>query len=411
MKKTYIYLLLFALSAFSVSCQCHHRVLPDFIDPPRFSAKPGKECPPSSLTYSISDESYNFLSSDWSYQPKEIVVSSSQTILEAMLDANPGIGDCYFDLISCLGGAKLIGEMSADKAGYFKSTGPVNINVLPLCDIHLNWVNDFKNIFIQVLEGNICLYEVYIPQSFLSFTCEFEMQNETDDPQEVVIPAGQMLEVNGNDVQNVVVSKARTIYLLPHEQTKVSVPILCAAHHRGNPQGYAARVTPFILDTQPQDYDSQYSLWNRIESAEVTFYAWRSGDRIPTGRSRYGHAFVRLPGVGVIGFGPRHKSKRILLGDEGRIFDHSSQVKYATDSCRIKVSDTQLKAMIDKLEELQSNVPDYELGRYDCTSFTMDIADAGGINYGYRSAIQWPISFIEELKAHNSNQSYSYSLW
>lgn len=74
------------------------------------------------------------------------------------------------------------------------------------------------------------------------------------------------------------------------------------------------------------------------------------------------------------------------------------------DSCRIKVSEEAQKAMIKKLRQLQGNVPKYRIGRYDCTSFVMDIADAAGIRYGARITIQTPVGFMQELKKYN----YSY---
>ena len=407
MRKAYTRLLLLTASVFVVSCQCQQKIRPDILDPADRPIEAGKECPPASLAQSMSDDAFKFLSSDWSYQPKEIEVSGG----EAMLDAYPNLGAYYFEHFSNLGGPKLIGEMSADKAGYSFSTGPVTVKVLPLSEMHLQWVNDRFNIFTQVIEGHITLFDVDITDSYWDFTCDFQMCNNTNERLFVEIPAGQMLEVVGDGVQNVVVSKGKTIHLPPNEIVTASVPILCAAHHRSNPKGYPARVTPFILDIPSQDIRSQNGVWNRIESAEVTFYAWRSGDRTQSGTSTYGHAFVRLPGAGVYGFGARHRGKRLLLGEPGEIFEHSHLVRYATDSCRVKVTDKQLKAMIDKLEYLQLHVPEYELGRYDCTSFTMDIADAGGIRYGTRSLIQWPISFIEEMKAHNTERSYSYGMW
>lgn len=385
-----------------VSRGCQPKNRPDILNPPKKVLKKKEECPPSSLSKIIPRKRFNELRSHWSYLPKDIEVSRGQTIEEAVLDAYPDCKDVYGrNSFKNFGGPKLIAEMSADRAGYYFSQGPASFHILPLDDLHLKWVDDEQNIFLQVLAGNVSLTKVEIPYALFSFKCGFELENNQDDSLVVVFPAGQMIETAGQGVQNVVVSRTEEYKLAPRRQYTISVPIFCAAQHRGNPQGYPARVTPFMLDVDPQGYQNQSSIWSDIETREVTFYAWRSGDRTQSGTSKYGHAFVRLSGVGVFGFSAKHRGKKLLLGEEGLIFDHSELVKFATDSCRIRVSESQMTAMVAKLNELQRNVPQYELGRYDCTSFVMDIADAGRINYGYRDLIQWPISFIGELKAHN----------
>ena len=91
-----------------------------------------------------------------------------------------------------------------------------------------------------------------------------------------------------------------------------------------------------------------------------------------------------------------------LLDDDGIIFDHTSNLQYATDSCRIKLSREAQQAMVRKLRQLQADVPNYSAGHYDCTSFVMDLADAAGIRYGSRITIQTPVGFMQELKAHNN---------
>ena len=392
-----------AFASLLVSCECQRRRLPDILDPPTEQIKKGKECPPSSWTQNVSRYTYDFLCTCMSYQPEEITVSRNQTIFDAVLGAYPNWYEIYSDDPSAvsLGGGKLLGEMSADRVGHYSSYGPVSINILPLSDMHLRWIDDKRNLFFLAMEGDITLYEARIPYSLFSFRCDFDLVNNWGEYLDVVIPEGQMIESHNHGVQNVVVSRTVTRQLEPYEQTTISVPVLCASQHRGDPKGSRARLTPFMLDIPARDYQSQHYVWNDIETREVTFYAWRSGDRTQSGTSRFGHAFVRLPGVGVYGFGAQHRGKRLLLGGQGIIFDHSQLVQYATDSCRVNVTDKQMKAMVAKLNALRLDEPLYELGRYDCTSFVMDIADAGGIKYGPRAVIQWPISFIEELKAHN----------
>jgi hypothetical protein len=151
-------------------------------------------------------------------------------------------------------------------------------------------------------------------------------------------------------------------------------------------------------------FQSQQTVWKLLESDDdpnsyVTFYVWGKGAITSSGRASVtGHAFVRIPEAGVFGFSSAHGG---LLDDDGNIYDHTSDIRYATDSCRIKVSDVSKKAIIKKLKQLQANVPKYRIGHYDCTSFVMDIADAGGIHYGNRATIQTPVGFMQELKKHN----------
>ena len=183
------------------------------------------------------------------------------------------------------------------------------------------------------------------------------------------------------------------------------MPIFCAAQHRTSPVGKSARMTPYVMKAPISAFRSQQNIWDYIESDDnpnsyVTFYVWGKGTITSSGMpSPTGHAFVRIPNLGVIGFGSLHGG---IFDDEGIVFDHSSKIRYATDSCRIKVSDEAMMAMTKKVEYLQRNVPRYKIGRYDCTSFVMDVADAGGIQYGYRITIQTPVGFMEELKKHNN---------
>lgn len=140
----------------------------------------------------------------------------------------------------------------------------------------------------------------------------------------------------------------------------------------------------------------------------VTFYIWKAGDPTPNGgTSDCGHAFVRIPTVGTWGFSAdtsQVEDEWDLIRCPGQISDHTSMIAYATDSCRIKVSRRQISAMTRKLRELQRETPHYGLGWSDCTSFVMDIADAGRIKYGRRFGTQFPIEFMEKLQTHNSQQ-------
>lgn len=120
----------------------------------------------------------------------------------------------------------------------------------------------------------------------------------------------------------------------------------------------------------------------------MVFYIWHSGDRTPSGKSQFGHSFVFIPQIGYVGYG-------------GVVSDHRASRAYATDSCVVYINEEQLAAAKEKLREWQRITPKYSLGRRDCTSFAMDIADAAGVQYGNRTWIQWPAGFMDGLHQYN----------
>ena len=315
---------------------------------------------------------------------------------------------CYdFDNV---GGIKLIGEMSADRAGYNYSyySYPISLNILSLSQLHLGFISSCNNVVCLVVDGKVMIESAKIVSGTIGMGIDINVKNQTQSYQEVEFTQGQMVEVKEPHVQNVLIASTATAQLQPKETWHFSLPVFCAAHHRTSPTGFDARITPYIMNAPATTYQSQQDVWRVLESDEdpnsyVTFYVWGKGDATSSGRSLTGHAFVRIPKVGVIGFSSLHGG---ILNDDGRIYDHTTNIKYATDSCRIKVSEEAKKLMIKKLHQLQLNVPKYKIGRYDCTSFVMDLADAGGIHYGSRISIQTqtPVGFMQELKKHN----YSY---
>lgn len=138
----------------------------------------------------------------------------------------------------------------------------------------------------------------------------------------------------------------------------------------------------------------------------MVFYAWGKGPINDGRRSPTGHAFVYVPKVGYIGYGPAHGK---WIDDDGVIFNHQRQVQNAQDSCVIYITNTQLKNVYNKVRVLKKNTPRYYLGHYDCTSFVMDIADAADIRYGKRILIQTPIGFLQELKKYNYKSHHGHS--
>ena len=340
----------------------------------------------------------------WSYSPQTIDIPAQTTMGQAVYNTFPNFRRCYD--YSYTGGTKLIGEMSADRAGYNYSfySYPISLQILSLSQLHLGFVASQYNIICQIILGNIEIDATQIISGYNGMRIEIKVVNKTDSYQNVIFEQGQMIEVAEHHVQNVVLSSKAEAQLTPKGSWSFTLPVFCAAHHRNSPTGYSARLTPYVMNAPSNTFQSQQRIWNVLESDDdpnsyVTFYVWGKGDVTSSGRrSATGHAFVRIPNVGVYGFSTKNGE---LLNDEGHIYDHTSSIRYATDSCRIKVSEEAIKAMTKKLRQLQQNVPRYKIGRSDCTSFVMDIADAGGIHYGTRITIQTPVGFMQELKKHN----------
>ena len=343
----------------------------------------------------------------WSYSPQTVSVPENTTIERAVSSLFSNARRCYaYDNV---GGIKLIGEMSADRAGYNYSFYPysISLNVLPLLQLHLEFVSSCNNIIPLVLEGKVVVESAKIISGCNGLNIDVVVRNQTSKYQDMEFVQGQMIEVAEPHVQNVVIASAANVQMPPNGTWHFTLPVFCAAHHRSSPADYSARITPYVLNAPSTTFQSQQNVWDVLESNDdpnsyITFYVWGKGTVTSSGRrSPTGHAFLRIPQVGVFGFSSKSGG---LLNDEGVIYDHTSKIQYATDSCRIKVSEEAKKAMTKKLRQLQQDVPMYRIGRYDCTSFVMDIADAGGIHYGTRITIQTPVGFMQELKKHN----YSY---
>lgn len=357
----------------------------------------------STETNNMSQEIYEI----WSYNPMSIAVSEQNTIERAVYENYPNMRKCYN--YNNIGGLKLIGEMSADRAGHNYSyySYPLTLNILSLSQLHLCFVSSHNNIICKIVDGIVKIESAEIVSTTAGMGLNIVVKNLTQTHQDVVLEQGQMVEVNEVHVQNVVITSQVEAQLDPHGEWHLGLPVYCASHHRNSPVGYAARITPYSMNAPAATFQSQQRVWNVLESNDdpnnyVTFYVWGKGTVTASGRrSPTGHAFVRIPQVGVFGFGSLHGG---LLNDDGIISDHTSSIRYATDSCRIKVSEEAKKTMIKKLRQLKNDVPKYSIGHYDCTSFVMDIADAGGIHYGARITIQTPVGFMQELKKHN----YSY---
>ena len=123
----------------------------------------------------------------------------------------------------------------------------------------------------------------------------------------------------------------------------------------------------------------------------LTFYAWNSGTNACL-KSDFGHTYVCV--------------EYNCYGYRTSGMDYETYEGCAKMMVSFNISDAALSRVNQKIREWQNNPVQYSLGRRDCTSFAMDVADAAGISYGSRSSIQWPIGFLERLRDYNSNATY-----
>lgn len=330
-----------------------------------------------------------------------------------------------------LGGGKLIAEMSADVYGYTGSLFNYDVPkvpILPLQQLKLEPVivdfnnppTDDSNIIILISRGVIridgdmvCNHAPDPSKGVFAVDIPIVTTDNTGSFVEVVIPEGQMVEVEGNGVQNMVITHTERVTLRPYTINTVRVYLACASRRRGDPKNHRVRFTPFKMNAPSDVYATQESVWNHIESKKVypiTFYV---RPRLHREDGKYskaylrdpGHAFVRIPRIGLTGYGSGGGGYMggIIAGD-GNISNHKSYYEKnlgVLDSCTVMVTKQQLQNIITGYERLVTEKKQYYIGYNDCTSFVMDIADAGGINYGNRMAIQFPTDFMSELKRHN----------
>jgi hypothetical protein len=335
--------------------------------------------------------------------PVEMEVPQGQSLQEAGREV-------YADLLDLerlgLGGIKLCAEMSADQQGRWSSSfyQPTNITFQSPPDLHLHKIvvtENSSNIICRIINGEIGVtvgnvqnnsYRTSAEQP--AFIINITASNRTEDTVSCVIPLGQMLEVQAPNVQNIVVSNTYSDILKPYQSKIFSVRAYCGAEKRQNPTYKPAKLTPFVLTAPTYAYNSQSSLWDFQRTKPVndkyytlTFYAWRVGSTNSRGeKSLTGHAFVDIPEIGVVGYG-------------GTVTDHSNQVQYADYKVSVKINETALRKAQAKYWEWKNNPPAYDLAKYDCTTFAMDIADAAGIYYGPRWTIQFPAGFLRNLTA------------
>jgi len=334
------------------------------------------------------------------------------------VDISPGVSlaeagrAIYTDLLDWeerfgFGGVKLCAEMSADQDDKFHSSfyEPTTIMFRPPSGLHLKKINVItgsSNIISRIVNGEIEVSvgtiqtKIFRQPEEVPFYIDVVVRNRIGDDIAVTIPQGQMLEVSAPNVQNIVVNEPTAISLSPYQTKTIRIWAYCAAEKRKDPTYKQAKLTPFVLTAPSYAYNSQQSLWSFLKTKPVTdkyytitFYAWGSGsDNCIGGKSDFGHAFVDIPEIGTVGYG-------------GIVTDHTDKVRCARYQVSINVNETSLRKAQYKYWQWQNSPPAYELMQNDCTTFTMDIADAAGIYYGFRWLIQSPAGFLKELKTYN----------
>lgn len=309
-----------------------------------------------------------------------------------------------------VGGIKLCAEMSADRNGNYRSNTTENkpttfysyeqMGLILLdvsdCDGIPNIISRVVNGDVSVEIGNVCNNPDALWGEGPSFQVPITITNNRPEDIDVEVPQGSMLEAENENVQNIVVAKSVSTKLSPSETKTVTVKAMCAARRRGDPVRSKVKLTPFRLNAPSWAYQSKQQLWDWIESNHhttkeysITFYSWGVGDPNGDGQpSRTGHAFVDIPGIGLVGYG-------------GTVFDHSHLRQNATRSVTVKVSQSDLENAQRKYYEWLNNPGEYVAGQHDCTSFVMDIADAAHVWYGLRWSIQFPATFVHAVNFYN----------
>lgn len=309
-----------------------------------------------------------------------------------------------------VGGIKLCAEMSADRNGNYRSNTPENkpttfysYEQMGLILLDVPDCDGIPNILARVFSGDITVDMGTIgnnPDAFWgegpSFQVPITITNNRPEDIDVDIPQGTMLEAENDNVQNIVVAKSVSTKLSPSETKTVTVKAMCAARKRGDPTRSKVKLTPFRLNAPSWSYQTKQQLWDWIESNHnttkeytITFYSWGVGDPNGNGQpSQTGHAFVDIPGIGLVGY-------------SGTVYDHSHLRQNATRSASVRVSQSDLENAQRKYYEWLNNPGEYEMARHDCTSFVMDIADAANIWYGFRWSIQFPATFVRAVNFYN----------
>ena len=139
----------------------------------------------------------------WSFSPQDINIPAQTSIEQAVYNNYPNMRRCYD--YNNVGGIKLIGEMSADKAGYNYSSFsyPITLKIPSLSQLHLCFISSPTNIICQVINGKVEIESAKIVSMISGLGIDIEARNLSDTYQEVAIVQGQMIEASDYHVQNV----------------------------------------------------------------------------------------------------------------------------------------------------------------------------------------------------------------
>ena len=404
MKRIIIFIFYVQLLLLFSNCSCDHKKSPGN---PLLQSDQNIETSDEGDKYSHNNKLGSNSEDVCDYIPTRLYIPRSVTFEEALLQSQLQLRK--LKTINCVGGAKLIAEMSADVSGIHSSSDDVEgrtIRIYPMHILKLRISSIPTSLFNLASHQEIIIESCIIESTSSIFDDHFRVSlaliNNTRNTKSVIIEKGTMIESEACGAQNIVVSDGREVSLRPQERVDIRVRAFCASHHRSSPSGTRGRITPYVLNAPDVVYQSQQSIWDYQEAPsrnKITFFVWKKGTDTGNGhKSPTGHAFVYIPRYGYWGYGSGDGN---LLNGKGSIFDHSQKRQYATDSCSVYITDLQLRKVYDKLNNLRNDTPRYHIGKYDCTSFTMDIADAAEVYYGLRSLIQTPVGFMEQLKKYN----------
>lgn len=393
-------------------------------------------CGCNSCSQNNTDTSYLDIEDEYEYDDddeSELIETTDDAMnqsVDVTVPANVSLEEIgrevYSDLVQYesygIGGAKLCAEMSADREGKWTSSfsQSTNITFKPPTEINLHQIKNEEgssNIICRILNGEIFVSVGNVQSDIFRlsdaeppFIIDILADNNTNQNLPVIIPLGQMLEIQAPNVQNIVICNTYSGNIEPNQSKVFKVQAYCVAQQRRTPRGYPAKLTPFILTVPQWAYTSQQSLWDALNTKSsndkfytITFYAWGRGDYTGNGRSKFGHAFVNIPEIGTVGFGLNKEEAKdlFMVHVEGNLFDHARLEQYATYKVEIKINEYSLQKAKEKYYEWKNDSIHYTLGLYDCTAFVMDIAQAADIYFGPRWLIQTPVGFIKELKVYN----------
>ena len=317
-------------------------------------------------------------------QPTDIVVAPGQTFENAYAAYYPSQPQ---DRERNIGGAKFLAEQAADKQGKNESrnhqSNAINIRVCPLHEMFLVPECHSKSPVALAHNGSIEIASVNV-HGMNSAT--MTLRNLTQSRVEVMIYQGMMLEIIGEGLQNLVISRDVQVVLEASETRSVRLETYCASPHRSTPSG-PARVTPYRMNASTAIYQSQSSVWQYIESKvshRVVFYSGASG------------TCVHVPSLGYANYSDRRVS--------GSHITYQSQMNFsATDSCVVYLNDYQYGCVKREVEAIQERTNSI-FSRYDATQFVMDVAEAGGIYYGARSSISSAQQFVSKMRTYSAHR-------